>query len=488
LVRSVKNSFAPINRIPPEILVLIPRHYDKACTDQDLIALTHVCRGWRDSFTSCSSLWTNLDPTNVDKTRTYIQRSKSSPLEMFVGGEDMDNNNLNSASLLVVPHIRRLKSLIVWKGSSPNALKHFYCHVPLLERLVIDLAAPEAPALDSALFKGDLSSLCMLSLGGVVTTLPWNNLANLRMFKLTSCPPRPNFITQLLDLFECAPVLCTIELKDSIPTSSDTHPGRTVSLPRLNTLAITARPGHSILLNHLLIPTGASLILNFGFRGTTSPLRVHLPETFANLKNLSHITIIHLLLDEVRKYVRFSGPSGVLNVLARCEGGLVSRRDMDRLILRSLSPSILSTAQRLTVSKYQPLEPAEIEKSPAFRTLSHMNKLRTLTLTKCHNLPFILALNPQTNPSRLMLCPHLAALVLHIKSQDQFHIRDLLSMTKQRALRGAKLSSITIVGLNQLASAKVFRLREHVIHVDYKADDVSPNWDHLPGDSGDEDE
>ena len=43
LVRSIKNSLAPISRIPPEILSLIPDHYDKYRADQNLIALTHVC-------------------------------------------------------------------------------------------------------------------------------------------------------------------------------------------------------------------------------------------------------------------------------------------------------------------------------------------------------------------------------------------------------------------------------------------------------------
>ena len=44
LVRSVKNSFAPVTRIPPEILSDIPDYYDEDDVDQDLITLTHVCR------------------------------------------------------------------------------------------------------------------------------------------------------------------------------------------------------------------------------------------------------------------------------------------------------------------------------------------------------------------------------------------------------------------------------------------------------------
>ena len=43
LVRSIKNSLTPVNRIPPEILSLIPDHYDEDHADRDLIASTHVC-------------------------------------------------------------------------------------------------------------------------------------------------------------------------------------------------------------------------------------------------------------------------------------------------------------------------------------------------------------------------------------------------------------------------------------------------------------
>ena len=71
LVRSMKNTFAPINRVPREVFSLIPEYCK---TDEALVALTHVCRGWREQFVSRSSLWTSLDCTNVEKTRVYLKR------------------------------------------------------------------------------------------------------------------------------------------------------------------------------------------------------------------------------------------------------------------------------------------------------------------------------------------------------------------------------------------------------------------------------
>ena len=484
LVRSVKNSFAPVNRIPPEILSLIPDYCCEDDVDQSLIALTHVCRGWRDMFISRSSLWAHLDPTSVDKTYTYIQRSKSSPLDIYL--KNRGDTYPDGVFLLVTPHIHRLKSLTIRSDVLPNGIRHFSYHAPLLEKLDINLTRPNLPV---SLFGRDLSSLRELSLCGVATGLPWNNLANLTTFTLKSCLPKHDFITRLLNFFECAPLLHAVVLEDSIPISSDAPPGRIVSLRHLDTLAITARPAHSILLNHLRIPTGALLVLGASFNNERSLLRDCLLETSTNLKNLSHITTVNLHFDATRKYVRLNGPSGGVYVLGNWEDETVPTWITDRRILRSFSSPIFSTTQRLAVSKYKPPKPVEVEKCPVFQSLSSMNDLRTLVLTKCHNLPFILALNPEKNTSKIVPCPQLEELVLYIKSRDLLHIKPLIGMAKSRALRNAKLSLITIIGPDEPAPAKEeLKLREHITDVDCRVDDALPDWDDLPYESGEESE
>ena len=141
----MKNSLAPINRIPPEILSLIPDYFDEAgsgyygrsFSDKTLIALTHVCHVWRDTFISRSSLWTRLDSKDIDKTHTYIQRSPSSPLTIDFG--DCNYRFINDdAFALVIPHVRRLKSLtIIGAWRRPSVLRHLRCRVPFLEELDI---------------------------------------------------------------------------------------------------------------------------------------------------------------------------------------------------------------------------------------------------------------------------------------------------------------------------------------------------------------
>ena len=478
LVRFLKNSLAPINRIPVEVLSLIPEYCDEGYADQVLITLTHVCHSWRDVLISCSSLWTTLDLVNVEKTRTYIERSKASPLRIHLY-EDRDDgaNYLYDAFSLVIPHIPRLKSLVIDADVFPDILEHFRCHVPFLERLSVDIAARYLDR-DSRLFDGDLPSLRELALRGVGVRLPWNNMANLRVLELAACPPG-NDVTRLLDLFESSPLLQRVELLGSIPKSSNAPPERIVPLPHLTNLGIHADRPHSILLNHLRVPTGASVSQWFYFGGTKSPLLDYLPAPSTNLMNISHTTTVKLRFDSKEKFVKLSGPSGNLNVFAHWnDRETIPSYVMDRRILRSLNASIFSTVRELSISEYMHPNPTDVNKCPVFQTLSSTENLRTLVLTRCNVKPFILALNPGKDLSKLVLCPNLEELVLRVKSRDQLYIKRPIRMAENQASRGTRLSSITITSPGEIVTEKeVLRLRRFVIRVEIRADDASNAWD-----------
>ena len=451
--------------------------------DQDLIVLTHVCRGWRNILISRSSLWTRLDFASIEKIRTYIRRSKSSPLKFYLGY----NGNIDDVFPLMIPHIHRLKSLTVNTRALPSILRHFRCHTPLLEKL--DINSVGDPVLDGTLFNGDLSSLRELRLHRVVTQFPWKNLANLRVVDLN-----PHFhrygTTQILNFFESAPLLHTVSLRYPMPDYSDAPPGRIVSLRHLNVFTINSPPPHSALLHHLHIPTGASLVSEFCFNGEESPLLGYLPERPPNFSNLSHIITVNLLFNSWRKFVQLSGPSGSLRVLAAWEDWRTfPSHTIDYQILRSLRRSMLPTVQKLVISKYQYPRPVEAKECPIFPMLSSANNLRTLVLINCNNLPFVLALDPEQNPSNPVICPNMEELVFYIISWDQFSVKRVASMAKNRASRGAKLSSIVFSSLGELAPRKeVSKLREHVTHVVCKFGDAVPAWDDIPGKSGGENE
>ena len=448
-----------------------------------LITLTHVCHRWRTIFISRSSLWSCLDCKNVDKTRTYIERSKAGPLNICLRDPQGDPYTTKEAVLLAVPRMNRLKYLTIMTNGPADILDYFDCRAPSLEKLEISLNAFPPPVLSDALLGGDLSSLRELSLAGVITRLAWKDLSNLTTLTLRRIPLNRISVTQLLDFFESAPLLHTIVLVNSLPLSSNAPPARTVSLNNLKKLSIDTKPPHSILLNHLSIPTGALLVLEFEFGGDASSFLNYFPKPSKDIKPLSPITAINLLFDVVEKLLRLDGPSGGTYIFGhRTSGWNTPSHTVDRRILQSLDQSILSTTKRLAISKLKLPTPVRVDKCQAFRTLYSLTDLCVLTLTRCHNLPFILALDPRRTPSNLVTCPKLEELVLYIEEPNGFHITEMLDMVEARALRGAKLSSIMIVGLGELMPGKeAFKLRKHVTRVDYRVEDVPPDWDILPG-------
>ena len=421
---------------------------------------------------------------NVDKTKVYIERSKSSPLEICL--RQVGNTPYQEeAFILTVPHIGRLRSLSMSGNPTkvlPTLVKHFSCPVPLLNKLNIDLICDQAPILPEELFNGDLSSLHELRLAGVITPLPWRGSLNLTTFEFSRVPGGSILLNQILDFFESAPHLRHIRFHDSIPNSSNAPVERVVSLPHLKELSILAQPAHFILLNHLSIPARASLRLEFTISGRESPISSYLPKSPDNLNNLSHITAVNLCFGAEQKSMRLNGPSGELCIT----GNLVPGGDQPHgaiRLLSSLNQFDFSRTQRLAITLY--CHRRDTPTQAETWVLRSMEDLRTLVLSRCSSLPFILILNPNknpdTNPDKNLLCPKLEEVVLYVERPDQFYINELLSMTEERASRGAKLSKITIVSTAALAPTKeVFQLRKYVSRVKCEFDDAPPAWDFLP--------
>ena len=289
-------------------------------------------------------------------------------------------------------------------------------------------------------------------------------------------------VTQILDFFESHPFLQRIELENPTPDSSDAPPGRIMPLRHLKTLDLNTYSSFPTLVNHLHIPTGASVMLS----GSTtskmfSPLD-HLPDKSPNFENLSHITMVNVHFASGVKAVRFGGPSG--NLRLECdleEWRIVSPATVDHQILRPIGPPRLPSIQRLAVSEYFHHPKAGVEECPIFQTLSSLDTLRTLVLSNCNNLTFILALNPDKNKSALVPCSHLEELVLFIPEHSHSkYDGDLVDMTRSRDSRGAKLSSIMIIGPLEPMEEVVSKLEEHVAHVEYKYSRSPPLWDDVP--------
>ena len=129
---------APINRIPPEILSLVPDFLDPEDQDEDVIVLTHVCRAWRKVFVSQSSLWTSFHCVDEEKTRVYFERSKSSPISLSLARSERISHW--DPLFQIIPHATgRLKSVFVEGASAYMQVltSHLSHPAPLLQHLSI---------------------------------------------------------------------------------------------------------------------------------------------------------------------------------------------------------------------------------------------------------------------------------------------------------------------------------------------------------------
>ena len=128
-------------------------------TDQKVIALTYVCRGtWREIFISRSSLWAEFNCLNGDKARTYLERSNSSPINLWI--DKKDNLSPHDPLLQIILHATgQLKSPSIegTPGNLQDVTTSLSLSAPLLEDRSIDGGCQPNPVLASKLFNGDPS-------------------------------------------------------------------------------------------------------------------------------------------------------------------------------------------------------------------------------------------------------------------------------------------------------------------------------------------
>ena len=479
----MKNASAAIHKTPPDVFSLLPKYWEDCDRDENLIKLTHVCHDWRKLFTSRPSLWTRLNCRSVEKTKVYIERSKPFLLEISL---KLTHNTPHREEALVttIPHFCRLGTLSLYGNSAqvlPALVKYFSTPAPLLHTLNISISRGE-PILPEMFLNRNLSSLRELSLGGIVTPLPWRGLSDLTTFNLRRVPGDRIHLSRLLSFLESASRLQYVRLHTSIPNSCDGSAEWVVSLPHLKELSFITKQPHSTLLNHLSIPTGALLRLEYTFSGLESPIPSYLPNLPNNLNNLSHITAMNLCFGSEQRSLRLSGPSGELYMFGHWTRADHKPNAGVGKFLYSLDPFDVSRTRWLAVTLciYRPGDQVSMETWSLYKALRSMEDLRTLTLAQSNSYHFILILNP--NETNIVLCRKLEEIVVYIERPDQLRIKELLSMAEERASRGAKLSAITIISTTALAPTTevTFQLRKHVSRVECKFDDAPPAWDTLP--------
>jgi hypothetical protein len=459
LIRFRRNMLVPINRLPPDVLVLIPHYWSAHEREENVIALTHVCRTWREIFISRASLWTDFRCADSEKTRVYLERSRSAPINVWL--ERRLGLFPNDPFLEIVPHtISRLKYLSVktTSGHFQDIIRYLFHPAPLLEVLAINgnhLNWLRGPVLPTEIFEGDLSSLRELRLHSVQTIFPWRNMNNLASFSLYSCGSTAS-VEQLLDFFESSPRLTEVKLFFTGPTQG-VGDGRLVGLAHLKRLSVSGIQPPHLLLDHLIVPVGANV--STIFRSPGPCIEDHLPRSLDNLRNFTHFTEIHLLYQPELASVRFTGPNGQVCIASSSPGP-----DAERIVPRSLAP--------LDTSKTRYLEITNCTLTTELHeVLASLTDLHTLIISRCRDtFAFLLGLMLTFSPNGSVVCPKLEELVF--RTSKDFDMEAMAEVAAERASEGAPLKLVKVVSFGEPVPMEgVEKLLEHVSHVETSVED-----------------
>ena len=407
-----------------------------------MITLTRVCRAWGEIFTSRSSLWTDFDCANMEKTRVFLERSKSSPINV-----ELKRNS----GLLPDDPLRHRSVQIPDHRWNPRILQEITAHLslpaPLLESLRIDVHSRSPPGtfpeIAATLFSGDLSLLRKLSLRCIRTQLPWRNMVNLTSFALSNTWSGGSSVRRLLDFFESAPHLLKILLRLATPTFG-TRGGRMVSLAYLKRLDIIGGGSPSLLLDHLLVPVGAK----FTFHGDPH-VTIHLPRSFDCFRGLVTFRI-HLRVREFCPSIQFGGLNWELNMVPATPPAITTGK-----VLESLAQFNPLKVERLTIADG---DLAYCGGSAIHRVLLPMHNLRTLTISRCKNISSFVDFLKVSG-----LCCKLEECILDPHCGEEFDIQNVIGLAVSRR---TTLKSIRIVNRDEFSQTHVSILKEYVPHVE----------------------
>jgi len=256
-IREWRNSFVPINRVPSEVLSLIPTHLS---SDRHLYSASSVCRHWRRTFIQHASLWLQLDLSRKrsDLVKILLERAKGSPLDIRSACPDRAD-----VLALLSPHAQRFRSLDFVFDFWPNIQRFSEATsgpLPLLHTLKINaINLTDPPSLP--LFSGavNLKNFSLRSEGApFLNHFAFPNLTTFEFWAVADDLP----ISRLLNFFEALPTLRTARIKiEAGVLQGDVPPERVIVLPNVEIFSVTERRPSYGIAPHISCPSAKRMAL-----------------------------------------------------------------------------------------------------------------------------------------------------------------------------------------------------------------------------------
>jgi len=491
-IHSSMNTFSKINRLPPEVLALIPFFL----AYKDLIVATHVCRHWRNILTASPPLWSSLDNEFMDENlvATYMDRCGGTPLDVSFSSELTKNVPFLKKLVLCSSHIRKIHvPCVPWYHISEIS-DAFDTPLPLLRDVEFSTGHGESPPPFRRPFLAGATNLASLHLSDHNVppgTLLHFIIPSLTHLTLIFSDPRIPMVGEILELLRTSPLIEDLRIHADVlldaPEDNPALPGRFESVDLLCLRNIhfnwaTPRSQHTLLV-HIQHPPDCSVFMQMqSDSDVAQPPQNVFPKIWDafSLADPSHVTLrlkreqsstectiiakassgASVSITHMQNVGRFISTDG--------DGDLVRdpRRDRDdnhvfsdavalvgELPLRCVRKFVLEDLKTDEMSK-----PRSFQVPPALVNLisSDMPNLRTLSLTRTCVSELLEILTPPPPPSPApptgLLdsdvaptppCPSLKVLEMrHPSWVASWHCPELLALAKARKYGGAPFERV----------------------------------------------
>lgn len=257
-LRTQKNAFSPIFRLPPEILASIFIHCARIHQKNrrgipDWVNVSYVCRHWRNVALNSSTLWSFLFVSSQHWTDELLARSKTAPLEVRVDSDYPKQSRELNLLETVAPQADRIQDLCLrlTRREAERILSLFSSPAPLLRNLQISVERSnylgESGLVSGALFDGHTPALRKLELINYAFPLTFPTLRGVTSLRLrdlgTSFQPT---LAELKVALGRMQDLVHLHLENALPSARGNSIGLSfedsekLSFPQLSRLSIVA--------------------------------------------------------------------------------------------------------------------------------------------------------------------------------------------------------------------------------------------------------
>ena len=468
----------PINQLPQDVFILIPRFFAREKGDHNqfpmnkpLITMTHVCRSWRNALLSTPSLWTQIDFSTFESKQAegFVARSENQLLDVYQSVDEADHiepflpitlhNTYRLRWLKVACHYEHIEDILGRLTKPAPELKHLEIANDPREKEDDTFTVGDAE-LPSTIFGGQFPKLTTFSLRSICTDLRDLDLPSLTRFTFKTATSVSTL--DLTSFFRRCPSLEFIQVYFYGRRISPINPPKNrVCLVALKELRLGSVPCAAGLIDHLTLPLCTEVVLEGEFTGVEfdnygGPIaRIH-PSSIDHLPVTTGITKAVAMPSSCI----LSGPNGILRF--RCSN---ARASLDAEFFTWFTPISVLEIRELWVAQkaadrfgsIRCWNPSVAGIYSAFGTLM---KVEDLTIVSSRMTPFYSALAAVADNH--VPLPKLRRLTVFL-GQRNLNVSAFIQCAKTRKEHSQPFGDVTIVFEEQADFVKeVELLREFV--------------------------